>query len=138
MDNAKPIGMFDDNATPSWALLWSHNIQGRRQGWTVAHVWAETNCNHSFTHLANRALIPECFGTLTDKTGPLTTFLRCHAWKVYHWKRAAQAEPTMPDGYDSINWRYFETVPDPMKLIFQRLRKLNNKRTRTLLPLMEG
>ncbi len=33
MEDSQPIGMFDDNATPSWALLWSHSIQGRPQGW---------------------------------------------------------------------------------------------------------
>jgi len=104
----------------------------------VAHVWAETDCIHSFTHLANLALIPECFGTLTDKTGPLTTFLRWPAWHTYQWKPKHEAEPPMPDGYDSITWRYFENVPDPQALILQRLRKLNNARTRILLPLMES
>lgn len=137
IDNEQPIGMYDDNATPSWALLWSHNIQGRRRGWTVAHVWAETDCIHSFTHLANLALIPECFGTLTDKTGPLTTFLRWHAWQTFQWKPAQYAEPTKPHGYDSVTWQYFESVPDPMALVLQRLKKLNNQRTRMLLPLME-
>ena len=137
-ENGQPIGMFDDNATPSWALLWSHNIHGRQQGWTVAHVWAETDCIQSFTHMANLALIPECFGTLTDKTGPLTTFLRWHAWRVYQWKPAQHAAPTKPDGYDSIAWRYFENVPVPKAIILQRLKKRNNQRTRVLLPLMES
>ena len=131
----------DENARVQevrWALLWSHGITGRRKGWTVAHVWPETDCMHSFTQVANLALIPECFGTLTDKTGPLTTFLRWHAWDVYHWKPAQYAEPTKPNGYDSITWRYFESVPNPKALILQRLKKLNNRRTRVLVPFMES
>jgi hypothetical protein len=136
LENGQPIGMYDDNATPAWTLLWSHEVKGRRKGWTVAHVWAETDCIDSFTQLANLALIPECFGSLTDKTGPLTNFLRWHAWQAYQWKPAQHAEPTKPDGYDSITWRYFEYVPDPKALILQRLKKLNNQRTRVLLPLM--
>jgi hypothetical protein len=137
LDKSEPIGMYDDNATPTWTLLWSHNITGRQRGWNVAHVWAETDCIHSFTHLANLALIPECFGTLTDKTGPLTTFLRWHAWQVYQWKPVRQAEPTKPEGYDSITWRYLEHLPDPKGLILQQLKKRNSQRTRMLLPLIE-
>ena len=138
VENGLPIGMYDDNATPTWALLWSHGITGRRKGWTVAHVWPETDCMQSFTHVANLALIPECFGTLTDKTGPLTTFLRWHAWHVYQWKPPQHAEPTKPEGFDTITWRYFESVPNPTALILARLRKLNNRRTRILLPIMES
>lgn len=138
LENDKPIGMYDDNATPAWALLWSHGITGRRKGWTVAHVWPETDCMQSFTQIANLALIPECFGTLTDKMGPLTTFLRWHAWHVYRWKPTQHAEPAKPEGYDSITWRYFESVTEPRSLILQRLRTLNNRRTRILLQLMES
>jgi hypothetical protein len=40
----------------------------------------------AYTHLANLAMVPEPFASLTDKNGPLTVFLRWHAWEVYGWK----------------------------------------------------
>jgi hypothetical protein len=138
-ENEKPVGMYDDNVTPAWALIWAHDIKGTRpKGWTVAHVWPETDSVDSFTHLANLAMIPECFGTLTDKTGPLTVFLRWHAWTVYHWKPGQQTELLKPDGYDAITWRYLEYAANPRALIRQRLIDSDNQRTRILRPIMES
>ncbi|MFO1064940.1 MAG: hypothetical protein U0892_13835 [Pirellulales bacterium] len=131
-----PVGMFDDNATPAWALLWSHNIHGRQKGWTVAHVWDETDCIYCFTNLANLALVPECFASLTDKTGPLTHFLRRHAWQVYGWKPAQVDQPQKPDGYDSIEWNYFQHVANPKQLIAERLKSRSNQRAKVLKELM--
>ena len=131
--------MYDDNATPAWALFWSHGIiKGTRpQGWTVTHVWPETDCLHSYTHLVNLALVPECFGTLTDKTGPLTVFLRWHAWKVYQWKPSHALVPQKPAGFETLAWRHFEKAPDPKALIRQMVTGSDNQRTRILRPIME-
>ena len=78
-------GMYDDNTTPRWALLWSHGILQtyHPKGWTFAHIWPSQGDLNSYTNLANLAMIPECFGTLTDKEGPLTQFLQWHAWETY-------------------------------------------------------
>jgi hypothetical protein len=139
LEAGEPIGMYDDNATPAWALFWSHGIikGARPKGWTVAHVWPETDCLHSYTHLANLALIPECFGSLTDKTGPLTTFLRWHAWAAYQWKPGSTAPPQKPDGYESLTWRYFENTADPKALIRKMVTESDNQRTKILRPIME-
>ena len=33
-----PVGMYDDNLTPTWAILWAHGIVGsNRKGWGFAH-----------------------------------------------------------------------------------------------------
>ena len=80
--------MYDDNTTPRWATLWAHGT-GRASGcpgWGFAHVWSASDDINSYTHLANLAMIPECFASLTDKNGPLTGYLRWHAWTVYGWK----------------------------------------------------
>jgi hypothetical protein len=139
LENGEPAGMYDDNATPAWALFWSHGIiKGTRPpGWTVAHVWPETDCIHSYTHLANLALVPECFGTLTDKTGPLTDFLKWHAWVVYEWKPARYAPPGRPAGYETVTWRYFGHAADPKALVRQMVTESDNQRTRILRPIME-
>ncbi len=138
-ENEKPVAMYDDNATPAWALIWAHGITGTRpKGWTIAHVWPETDSVESYTHLANLIMIPECFGTLTDKIGPLTVFLRWHAWTVYHWKPEQQIELPKPERYEAITWRYFEYAGDPKTLIRHRLIDLENQRTRILRPLMES
>jgi hypothetical protein len=87
IENGETIGMYDDNYTPAHALLWSHGLRGgNRKGWCFAHVWQDADEMSSYTHLANLALIPECFAAMTDKDGPLTSFLRWHAWTVYKWK----------------------------------------------------
>jgi hypothetical protein len=131
------VGMFDDNTTPEWALFWAHDLQGERPpGWTIAHVWPTSGDIDSYTHLANIAMVPEPFAGLTDKNGPLTAFLRWHAWQVYEWKPKAEAKPMKPDGYDEIEWRYLEFVDDPKALIRRRFEKRDNQRTRILRPIM--
>ncbi len=138
MAEGNAVGMYDDNATPEWALFWTHGLIGTRPpGWTIAHVWPTSDDISSYTHLANLAMVREPFASLTDKNGPLTRFLRWHAWSVYAWKPASEAEPIKPDGYDAIEWRYFDPVPDPVSVISQRLAALDNQRTRILSPIMQ-
>jgi hypothetical protein len=97
------IGMYDDNATPEWALFWSHGLRGTRpKGWTIAHVWPTSDHIDSFTHIANLAMAPEAFASLTYKKGPLTAYLRWHAWQVYRWKPKQESDPVRPNGYDEI------------------------------------
>jgi hypothetical protein len=129
--------MYDDNTTPTWALLWAHGIvSGSRTGWGFAHVWPASDDINSYTHLANLAMIPECFASLTDKDGPLTGYLRWHAWTVYQWKPAHMTPPQMPLDYDGIQWRYFPYFENPIVFIRQRLAELNNERVRILRPIM--
>lgn len=136
--NGEPVGMYDDNTTPTWAILWAHGIVGGdRTGWGFAHVWPASDDINSYTHLANLAMIPECFASLTDKDGPLTGYLRWHAWTVYGWKPDHVEPPQMPVDYNNIQWRYFSKFDAPRIFIGQRLSKLNNKRVRILRSIME-
>ena len=138
-ESGTAVGMYDDNATPEWAIFWAHDLDGPRpKGWTIAHVWPASDDISSYTHLANLAMVREPFASLTDKTGPLTGFLRWHGWDVYGWKPEQQAEPTKPDGYDEIQWRYLASVADPKALIRQRLIASDNQRTKILRPIMES
>lgn len=139
MENGEAVGMCDDNTTPTWALLWAHGITGgTRKGWGFAHVWPASDDIKSYTHLANLAMIPECFASLTDKDGPLTGYLRWHAWIVYRWKPDHVAPPTMPPDYDHIRWRYLPRYADPRRFIKHRLTELDNERVRILRPIMES
>jgi hypothetical protein len=138
-ENGGLIGMYDDNTTPEWAIFWAHGLNGTRpKGWTIAHVWPACDDLTSYTHLANLAMVREPLASLTDKSGPLTRFLRWHAWDVYNWKPERQAVPAKPDGYDEISWRYLKSAGDPKALIRQRLAGCDNQRTRILRPIMES
>ena len=132
------MGMYDDNSTPQWTIVWAHGLRGTRpQGWTIAHVWPTSEDRRSYTHLANLVMVPEAFGSLTDKNGPLTGFLQWHAWSVYGWKPEHKPVPEKPDHFDSIQWRYLPEVNDPKGLIRERLEEYDNQRTRILRPIME-
>jgi hypothetical protein len=127
------VGMYDDNATPEWAIFWSHGFKGKRpKGWTIAHVWPESADITCYTHLANLVMVPECLASLTDKTGPLTSFLRWHSQSVYGWKPEKQKAPQQPVGYDEIVWRYLPRFDDPKGSIRQRLAELDNQRVQIL------
>ena len=133
------LGMYDDNATAEWAIFWAHDLEGTRpKGWTIAHVWPTSYDINAYTRLANLVMVPEPFASLTDKNGPLTSFLRWHAWHIYGWKPEKETEPKKPDCYDDINWRYLNYVKDPLVLIRERFYKLDNQRTRILRPIMES
>jgi hypothetical protein len=72
LQQGQVVGIYDDNTTPTWALLWSHGIAGgSRAGWAFAHVWTVSDDIKSYTHPANLAMLPECLASLTDKSGPL-------------------------------------------------------------------
>lgn len=134
------IGMYDDNTTPRWALLWAHGIPGKSKqptkGWTISHVWDRSKDMGAYTHLANLALLPEYLGSLSDKQGPLTHPLRFHAWHVYGWRPAEVEEPAKPDGYDQISWNYFTPVEDPVGFVRDEFAMAGCNRSKALKPLM--
>lgn len=139
IDGGKGEGMYDDNTTPRWAMLWAHGIPitHHPSKWTFAHVWESADDIDTYCHLANIIIVPEPFAGLTDKNGPLTGYLRWHAWSVYRWKPAHAVVPEKPADFDEINWRYLRKIDDPKGFICTRIAALSNGRTRTLRPIME-
>lgn len=141
-DTARLVAMSDDNTTPRWAIIWSHGVRGRGlkkilDGWSVAHVWDDAKDRDIYTRLANLALVPKAFASLTDGDGPLTAYLRYHAFAKYAWYPANKAKPRKPDEYDSIEWRYLEcTTRDPCEFVRQELHKGDCKRAKILKKLM--
>jgi hypothetical protein len=124
--------MYDDNTTPTWTLVWAHGMKlGNRKGWSFAHVWP-VNSLYCYTRLANLALVPECLAGLTDKDGPLTEYLRWHAWREYCWKPEEKTTPDMPSGYDELRWTYFSPISDPRAFIAEQFHKADNERSRAL------
>lgn len=130
--------LLDDNVTPRWALLWSHGIRatGHLAGWTFAHVWAAPRDPGAYTHLANLCMMPEYFGSLSDKQGPLCAYLRYHARDRYGWW-VGPSPPEEPAGYAGLTFRYLTPVTDPRGVIRRRMSELDNQRVRALLPLMQ-
>ena len=130
--------MYDDNTTPRLALLWSHGwVQmAHPTGWTFAHVWDESDDPDAYTHPANLVMMPECFGSLSDKQGPLVLHLRHHADSVYGWRPANRSPVERLSGYDDLTWRYLDPVPDPLDRIRNRMANSNEKRMRVLRELL--
>jgi hypothetical protein len=135
----RSIGMYDDNTTPRWALLWAHGIPDTHHpsGRTFAHVWEGADDIAAYTHLANLVMVLEPFAALTDKRGPLTGYLRWHAWTRYGWKPEHAPKPVEPEDYEAVTWRYLPVIDDPCRFVWERLRALNNGRSRTLIPIMQ-
>jgi hypothetical protein len=131
------IGMYDNNSTPIWALGWSHGMSGSTSGWTLAHVWPSSDDVEDYTHLANLVLVPEALSTTTDKQGPLTAFLRWHAWSVYGWKPVNLDLPEEPKHYRDIKWRYLPEIEDPQTTVANKLRKSRDKRAIALVRIMD-
>ena len=140
LEDGRPVGMYDDNTTPRWAFFWSHGIPAtdHPSNRTFAHIWETGDDVGAYTHLANLAMVPEPFASLTDKGGPLTGFLRWHAWTVYGWKPASAAVPVKPNSYDRVTWRYMARFDRPREFIRDRVMQLKSERVEILRPIMKS
>jgi hypothetical protein len=140
INDGKGAGMYDDNTTPRWAFLWAHGISitHHPSSRTFAHVWEGADDIASYCHLANIVMVPEPFAGLTDKKGPLTSYLRWHAWSVYGWKPAHATTPEKPADFEDVTWRYLPKIDDPLGFIRARIATLNNERIRTLRLIMKS
>ena len=131
-------GMWDDNTTPRWALLWSHGVRGGNKalkGWHVAHVWNNCNNVQCYTRLENLLLVPAAYAGLTDADGPLTPYLRYHAFKVYRWRPKGRPAPKKPSEYEKFasKWRYLSAEPgDARKRVLDRLNQGRGQRAEML------
>ena len=128
--------LCDDNTSPRWALLWSHELTNRRKsGWCVAHVYDRSADRHAYTRLANLCMIPESLAALSDKDGPLVDYLKFHAWKIYSWLPEGDSLPE-PRGYGDLTWHYLDPVGDPLRAFHERLRKSKDDRVISLRKIM--
>jgi len=133
----KPVGMYDDNTTPRWAILWSHDIVGgdaKLKGWRVAHVWNKCNNLRCYTRLENLVLVPAAYAGLTDDDGPLAPYLRYHAYDRYKWWPRGKKAPKKPAEYDTFRkkWQYLPAAAEARSLVLKRLQKSRSKRARVL------
>jgi hypothetical protein len=130
--------LLDDNVTPRWALFWAHGMGQTHhpRGWTIAHVWGAPKDPDAYTNLANLCLMPECLASLSDKDGPLGAYLQYHAYTGYGWHPKHLDPPPRPEGFEAIDWAYFDPHDDPTSFIRERLMTLNNQRVTLLRPLM--
>jgi hypothetical protein len=134
----KPVGMYDDNTTPRWALRWAHGIPGGDEalrGWHVAHVWNNCNNVHCYTRLENLLLVPAAYAGLTDDDGPLTPYLRYHAYEHYKWCPEPTHTPHKPADYDMFRneWQHLPpSAGDAKNLVFNRLQESKSLRAKVL------
>ena len=137
LDREKGL-LLDSNRTPRWALFWSHGIKfvSHPKGWTIAHIWTCPKDPNAYTHLANLVLMPECFGSLSDKGGPLSGLLEYHSFSVYGWTPKDFQKPLKPDGFDDVKWQYFDPIENAKSFVHNRVLSLNNQNVKILRPLM--
>jgi hypothetical protein len=135
----KKIGMYDDNTTPRWALCWSHGIIGgdkALKGWHVAHVWNKCNNVHCYTRLENLLLVPAAYAGLTDDDGPLTPYLRYHAFDAYEkWHPECKQRPEKPEDYDAFSSarQYLHAEGgNARERVLTQLKKSQSKRAKVL------
>lgn len=130
--------MYDDNTTPRWALLWTHGYTkvAHPKGWTFAHVWDESGNPEAYTHLANLVMMPECFASLSDKLGPLASYLRYHSQSVYKWRPKHRPSVKKPDKFEQVEWTYFKSISNPQGAISDQLDRLKSKRVKIIRELM--
>ncbi len=130
--------MYDDNTAPKWALLWSHgySTMAHPKGWMFAHVWDDVKNPDAYTCLANLVMLPESFGGLSDKQGPLVPYLRYHAETVYGWRPAGKDPVAKPLGYDDLVWNYLDSIPDPAGFIRKRMSESGERRVKLLRELL--
>ena len=138
LQGEKTIGVYDDNCTPMWAIMWSHGYPGIGRyvpDYALAHVYGCPQNIDAFTNLANLLLVPKFFASLTDGDGPLLPYLKYHSLHVYDWhpKSPEKIEIPKPEGYDSVQWRYLEAKPgDPHELIGTHIRESKGEIARFL------
>ena len=132
--------VLDDNTIPRWSLLIAHgfgpSLPSGCRGWSFAHIWPEPQCPESYTCLANLAMVPEHLTSLTDKTSPVASYLRFHAWHRYDWKPPSREVPAKPSGFDTIEWRYFDATVDAKLRIEHFLKNSQNAWARQLVALI--
>jgi len=132
-------GMGDDNITPRWALRWSHGTLGgdnALKGWHVAHVWNDCNKIDCYTRLENLLLVPAAYAGLTDGDGPLTPYLRYHAFDVYEkWHPQCKQRPETPEDYDAFSsaWQYLHAEGgNARERVLTQLQKSQSERAKVL------
>lgn len=131
------IGMYDNNTTPKLAIGWTHGLASSTKGWTIAHIWPSSEDVNSYTNLANLALVPEALSTTTDKDGPLTSYLRWHAWEKYGWHPTGTPVPDKkPAGYSAIPWRYLKGLPHPKEAVQEKLESITGQKLINLRKIM--
>lgn len=132
--------VFDDNMLARWALLWSHGFTqtGFPKGWTLAHVWADSKEVTSFTSLPNLALMPEYFGSMSDKNGPLAAALQWHSFSIFGWKPKDFPMPEKPYGFENIAWKYLPFQDDAAALVSATLAKSNSKAANAVKRVLAG
>jgi hypothetical protein len=97
--------LFDDNAGPGHAFLWSAR---RRRGPDVQfnHIWNCADDPDAYTALWNLCATPAFLAKTTDGSNhpEVTAALRYRSHVLYGCRPAGTVEPAKPDGYDLLRW----------------------------------
>lgn len=128
--------LLDDNTTPRWSLLLAHgfgpNYPASSRGWSLAHIWPVPQCPHSYTQLANLALVPFRLSSLTDAEGPAAAYLQFHSWQTYGWHPPGVRPPNKPPQYGELQWRYLPMVENAPLRVREYLASSGNDRAKKM------
>jgi hypothetical protein len=120
--------MYCDNTSPTLAFLWAAD---RSNGPDIQfnHVWSRSSDPDCYTALWNLCCTPAFLAKTSDTHGRIVELLRYHSYHLYGHKPLDAAAPTLPDGYESLEWA---AMPPPAANLQQslRLRMLNAPKAR--------
>ena len=104
--------MFDDNAGPTLAFLWSaQRIKGADVQFN--HIWGDPRNVATYTALWNLCATPAFLAKTTDGSNhpEVVNLLRYRALDLFGHLPEGEQRPTKPTGYESMDWLSF---PDPV------------------------
>lgn len=120
--------LFDDNATPTDAFLWSAN---RVKGPDVQfnHVWSRPADPDSYTALWNLCCTPAFLAKTSDTHDGVKAALKYRAYQLYGHHPAGEPAPVEPGGFGELRWA---VMPEPLRdleaILRSRLRAARMRR----------
>lgn len=101
--------LFDDNATPTDAFLWSAD---RVKGPDVQfnHVWSRPSDPDSYTALWNLCCTPAFLAKTSDTHAGVKAALKFRAFQLYGYLPVGEPEPSEPPGFADLRWAAMPTA----------------------------
>ena len=120
--------LFDDNATPTDAFLWSAD---RVKGPDVQfnHVLSRPADPDSYTALWNLCCTPAFLAKTSDTHDGVKAMLKFRAYQLYGYLPADEPAPVEPEGFGELRWAVMpDALPDLEAALRGRLRAARMRR----------
>ena len=111
--------LADDNGPPTTVFLWAAQ---RKRGTDVQynHIWAKSDDWRCYTALWNLCVTPSFLAKTTDTNPLVKAALRRRSWELYGALPEGEAEPTVPPGYDQLQWAPHPPLVQNLETVFRQ------------------